>query len=666
MSELPGYHQPRILENARIDWQAATPVAPVFDDVYFSRDQGPAETRYVFLEQNHLPRRWRDWQEDRAFVVGETGLGTGLNLLLAMQVFLQTAPPDARLHWISTELYPLTAEDLCRAHQHWPELAEYAQALQNNYPLPLSGYHRLQLHPRVTVDLLLGDAASNLGGLQGRVDAWCLDGFAPGKNPGMWTDSLFQALARASHAQTTLATFTCAGVVKRGLQAAGFALEKIPGFGRKREMLRGHFAGTLEPQNSALWYQSQSSAQPGRIALVGAGLAGLATAEALARRGYKVDLYEAQQPGCGGSGNHQGVLYIKLAIATNPASRFYLAGLEYSRRWLQRLDPEQRFWQPSGVLQLALTPKEKDRQARFLDRQSLPLALVRPVSRTEASELAGTPAADQGLFYPRAGWVKPGDLCHHLAQQLPGIRVFHSTPVKDLIHDSEQECWQLHTAQGRQTYDTVILASAFATRQFAPAAWLPVKSIRGQVSHLPLPEKHPKLPKCVVCAGGYVSPAQKGMLCFGASFNLHSDETGLSEEDHQSNGQEMTRSLPDLLRQLGVDNLNEAHLEGRVGFRCTSPDYLPLIGPAPDVCSWEEDYAPLKKNAHWQASVPARNHPGLWLNLGHGSRGLASIPLTAELLASQICGEPAPLESELVEALHPGRFIIRNLKRRNS
>jgi len=559
----------------------------------------------------------------------------------------------------------LSAEDLRLAHQHWPELAEFAQALQNNYPLPLSGYHRLQLHPRISVDLLLGDAACNLGGLKGRVDAWCLDGFAPGKNPGMWTDELFQALARASHVQTTFATFTCAGIVKRGLKAAGFILEKVPGFGRKREMLRGRFAGSLASQNSALWYNSEPSKNPGRIAIVGAGLAGLATTEALVRRGHQVDIYEAQQPGAGGSGNRQGVLYIKLAIATNPASRFYLAGLEYSRRWLERFDPEHRFWQPSGVLQLALSAKEKERQARFLDRQSLPSALVRPVNQTEASELAGTTAADQGLFYPRAGWVKPGDLCQHLSRQLAGIRLFTQTPVEDLIHDP-QEGWKLLTSQGSESYDTVILASAFATRQFAPTHWLPVKSIRGQVSHQPLSGEHPHLPKTVVCAGGYVSPPEAGMLCFGASFNLHSEQIHLNQEDHQSNWQEMSSSLPDLARQLGVDNLSSEHLEGRVGFRCTSPDYLPLIGPAPDITSWEQNYASLQKNAHWKASIQADNHPGLWLNLGHGSRGLASIPLTAELLASQICGEPAPLETELLEALHPGRFIIRNLKRRNS
>lgn len=665
MPKLPSYQQPQKLDTATINWQASTPVATSFDDVYFSRDQGPAETRYVFLEQNDLPKRWQQWQQKRPFVVGETGLGTGLNLLVAMQCFLQTAPADARLHWVSTELHPLTREDLRRAHQHWPELAELAKRLDSNYPLAISGFHRLQLHPRITLDLLLGDAAGNISGLFGRVDAWCLDGFAPGKNPGMWTDELFQALARASHAETTFATFTSAGQVKRGLQAAGFVLQKVPGFGRKREMLRGHFAGASQSQNSASWYAHSPLQNPGRIAIIGAGLAGLATAEALSRRGHSVDLYESIEPGSGGSGNRQGVLYIKLAIATNPASRFYLAGLEYSRRWLQQIDPGQKLWQPSGVLQLALTAKEKERQARFLSRQQLPSSLVRPVNQKEASELAGTTAGGAGLFYPRAGWVQPGQLCQQLVQQTPGIHLLSHTPVEHLSFEPGQG-WTLHTPQAKQQYDTVILASAFATRQFTPTQWLPIKSIRGQVSHQRLSSNSPQLPKTVVCAGGYISPPHQDQLCFGASFNLHSDNPELTQEDQQSNLEEMQSSLPELIEQLGVDELFSAKPEGRVGFRCTSPDYLPLVGPAPQARQWQEQYSPLQKNAHWQSSDQASNHPGLWLNLGHGSRGLASIPLTAELLASQICGEVAPLETELIEALHPGRFIIRDLKRRNT
>lgn len=655
--------QPRTLQPAQLQWQEGTPVANEFDDVYFSRSQGPDESRYVFVQQNNLPERWQNWQQQRAFVVGETGFGTGLNLLVAMQTFLQVAPADARLHWISTELFPLTPEDLQQAHNHWPELAEFASWLQQNYPQPVSGFHRLHLHPRITLDLLLGDATSNLAALDAQVDAWCLDGFAPLKNPGMWTDPLFAELARCSHSTTTFATFTSVGAVKRSLRAAGFTVKKVPGFGKKWDMLRGEFTTMKMTSSDTAWFQCGVQPDPGRIAIIGAGLAGLCTAQALSRRGFEVDLYEAEQPGAGGSGNRQGVLYIKLAVDTNPASRFYLTGLEYSRRWLEQTDPEQQFWSASGVLQLALDEKEQQRQQRFLQRQSLPQSLVHPVDAATASQLADTPIHCEGLFYPRAGWVQPGRLCQHLATHLPGVRVHTQQAVTGIIQQP-QGGWQLSTQQDQQQYDTVILTSAFATREFEPCHWLPIKSIRGQVTHLPLNTKTAPRPRTVVCGTGYVSPPLQQTLCFGATFNLHSDNPELTNEDHQANIEELNTSLPTLLSQLEQQQMTAADCTGRVGFRCTSPDYLPLVGPAPVAKRWQELYQELSQNAQRSEWPAAENHPGLWLNIGHGSRGLASIPLASELLVSQLLNEPAPVAKDLVESLHPGRFIIRELKRK--
>ncbi|MBE0507229.1 MAG: bifunctional tRNA (5-methylaminomethyl-2-thiouridine)(34)-methyltransferase MnmD/FAD-dependent 5-carboxymethylaminomethyl-2-thiouridine(34) oxidoreductase MnmC [Marinospirillum sp.] len=659
---------PRALQTAQIQWQEGTPVADAFDDVYFSRNQGPDESRYVFLQQNNLPERWQSWQQQRAFVVGETGFGSGLNLLVAIQAFLQTAPSDARLHWISTELFPLTPEDLQQAHNNWPELGTFSSWLQQNYPQAVSGFHRLHLHPRITLDLLLGDAASNLAALDAQVDAWCLDGFAPLKNPGMWTDQLFAALAHCSHADTTFATFTSVGNVKRSLRAAGFTVKKVQGFGSKWDMLRGGFTAPNLPHTKPGWVQQAPQSDPGRIAIIGAGLAGLCTAQALSRRGLEVDLYEADEAGTGGSGNRQGVLYIKLAVDTNPASRFYLSGLEYSRRWLQQTDPEQNFWSPSGVLQLALDEKEQQRQQRFLQRQLLPSSLVYPVDANTASQLADTPITCGGLFYPRAGWVQPGRLCQQLATSLPGIRL-HKQQAVTGITQQPQGGWQVTTAQGQQDYDTVILASAFATRKFEPCRWLPIKSIRGQVTHLPLNEKTAPRPRTVVCGTGYVSPPLQQTLCFGATFNLHSNNPQLTDEDHQANIEELNTSLPELLTQLLPQSteqqaINATNCTGRVGFRCTSPDYLPLVGPAPVAERWQVLYQDLSYNAQLSDLPAAENYPGLWLNIGHGSRGLASIPLASELLVSQLLNEPAPVAKELLESLHPGRFIIRELKRK--
>lgn len=659
---LPNYRKPCSLTTATLNWQTATPIAANFDDVYFARDQGANESNYVFLEQNHLPERWQNWQQQRAFVMAETGFGTGLNLLVAMASFLKNAPATARLHWISTELYPLTPEDLQQAHAFWPEFAEYAQLLQHNYPLAIAGFHRLNIHPRITVDLLLGDASANLNALDSKVDAWCLDGFAPSKNPEMWTAELFAAIGKASQPETTFATFTAAGFVKRGLQAVGFTVEKVKGFGSKWAMLRGVFTGACHLP--AALHPPANPEKP--IAIIGAGLAGLCTAQALIKRGFKVDVYEAEMPAAGGSGNNQGALYIKLAVDANPSSRFYLAGLEYSRRWLENLDPQQQFWSPSGVLQLATSEREAQRQQRFLATQHLPKTLVTAVNQIQASQLAGTQTSAGGLFFPRAGWVMPKALCEYLAQQ-QSLTLYSNQAVTEI--NPVKDAWKIQTASGSKVYQQVVICCAAAARHFAPSQWLPVTAVRGQVSYLALKEvalKEKNAPYTAVCGKGYVLPPSHNQLCFGATFDVADKSLTLSPDGQQQNQQELTAVLPELLAEIATNqpvNQPNQRLTGRVSFRCASPDYLPLAGRLPNLEKWQKNYTSTQSS--WAlAEFPSDwQHSGLWLNIGHGSRGLASIPLTSELIASQLVGEPAPFEQELVDCLNPARFVLKDLKR---
>ncbi|ODC04122.1 hypothetical protein BFW38_11895 [Terasakiispira papahanaumokuakeensis] len=651
------------LAHASLDWQAQGPIARDYQDVYFSRDDGQAETRYVFIEQNLLPQRLAQWQQKRAFVIGETGFGTGLNLLCAWQALLDYAPPGTRLHFISVERHPLSHVDLSQALTSHPNLAPLAARLLAQYPEAVSGVHRLQLSERVSVDLLLGEAAEMLSLVNGPVDSWFLDGFAPAKNPQMWSSDLFQALARLSHPETHFATFTAAGVVKRGLKAVGFEVRKVAGFGHKRDMLRGQFRACHWPHpeyRQTPWLTPHPSTALGRIVIIGAGLAGLSTAEALTRRGYCVTILDAEGPGAGGSGNRQGALYIKLAVETNLQSRFYLNGLQYSRRWLTFLDPQQQFWQDSGVLQLAMTEKEQQRQARFIERHpNLPPNLLRSVTAAEASERAGLSLSHGGLWYGQAGWVRPGALCQWLCQH-PGID-YQQGQVIDLQRGPHD--WQLRLSDQRQlNADTVIVATAAAARTLPGLDWLPTKAIRGQVSHGRLTDATPT-PQCVICAGGYVSPSLEHQLCFGATFNLHESSPHLRVQDHQYNLEELAATLPDTAKALIDQGQTAEQLEGRVAFRCASPDYSPIVGQAPDIDDWQQGYAVMGQDATRIPPHEGKRLPGLWLNLGHGSRGLASTPLAAELLASQLCGEPWPMESALAHHLDPGRLVIRQIIR---
>ncbi|ATJ84109.1 tRNA 5-methylaminomethyl-2-thiouridine biosynthesis bifunctional protein [Halomonas beimenensis] len=659
------------LELARLDWRQddsgeSAPHSAAFDDVYFSRHDGRAETEHVFLAANRLPERFGAWREARPFVVGETGFGTGLNMLCAWACFDAHAPPDARLHLVSTEKYPLAREDLARALATWPDLGGRAAALLAQWPEPVAGVHRLWLDDRVTLDLHFGDTVERLRLLDGRVDAWFLDGFAPAKNPEMWRPELFTAMAERSRPGATFATFTCAGVVKRSLRAAGFVWRKVPGFGRKREMLAGEIpAPPLDGRRTATpWFTPPAPAAAERVAVIGAGIAGTATAAALARRGVTVTLIDREGPGAGASGNPQGALYVKLAAETNLQSRTYLAGLLHSRRWLEALDPARRLWSPCGVLQLATTEREARRQARFLAHHPLPARVVRAVSAAEASRLAEMAIEHGGLDYPLAGWVRPDALCERLAAT-PGVTLVRAE-VTELIPGEAGWCLDLDAPAGRRRLevDQVVIAAATGSDRFPQAAALPLQAVRGQVSRLRLPEDAPA-PSRVVCAGGYVMPPLDGILTFGATFAPRETDEAVLEADHAANLAELARTLPSYAEALagaGID-LAPERLEGRAAVRAASPDKSPYAGPVPDAEAWRTDYAPLAKDATRVPDLPGRHCSGLWINAAHGSRGLASAPLCAEVLASRICDEPLPLEVPLVDHLHPGRRLIRELIR---
>ncbi|WP_129141959.1 bifunctional tRNA (5-methylaminomethyl-2-thiouridine)(34)-methyltransferase MnmD/FAD-dependent 5-carboxymethylaminomethyl-2-thiouridine(34) oxidoreductase MnmC [Modicisalibacter coralii] len=657
------------LDTPDLDWRQdetdrLAPHSIAFDDVYFSRHDGRAETEHVFIQANRLPERFASWHATRPFVIGETGFGTGLNVLCAWACFMEHAPPGVRLHIVSTERFPLARDDLARALATWPAFAAPARRLLDQWPEAVAGVHRLWLDARVILDLHFGDSTQMLNQLDGRVDAWFLDGFAPGKNPDMWQPELFAAMAAASRPGASAATFTCAGVVKRGLKAAGFAWRKVPGFGRKREMLVAELTEPPvdESRRHSTWFVPPAPRPAGHVAVIGAGLAGTSVAHALARRGVAVTLIDRDGPAAGASGNRQGALYVKLAAETNAQSRCYLAGLLHSRRWLETLDPEQTLWRECGVLQRAAGEREARRQRRFLDGHPLPASVVRGVDNDAAGGLAGWPLETGGLDYPRAGWVDPAALCRRLADT-PGVHL-RGGEVTSL--DAVDGGWSLRFSDGDGLVaDQVVIAAASLANRFAQSAWLPLQAIRGQVSHLALTDAAPR-PRRVVCAGGYVSPPRDGILTFGATFHPNVTDTTPSKADHAANLAELERTLPGYLaalRDAGVD-LDPARLHGRTAVRAASPDKTPYAGPLPDAAAWKHDYAALAKDARRRVpDTPGRHHPGLWISAAHGSRGLASAPLCAELIASRVCDEPLPLPRELVDHLHPGRRLIAELIR---
>ena len=654
-----------ITRHAQIDWdEQGNPHSRTFSDVYFSTESGLEETRHVFLVQNDLRRRFTELPEDGRLIIGETGFGTGLNFLCAWQLFDECARPGARLQFVSVEKYPLSRDDLQRALALWPELAAFADPLLDQYVAVHEGFQRMVFDQgRVTLTLLIGDALDMLPQLDGQIDAWFLDGFAPAKNPEMWTPELFAELARLSTTATTIGTFTSTGWVRRALNAAGFKMKRVPGIGHKWEVLRGTFIAWPEesvPVPAAKpWFARPPALHNERKALViGAGLAGCATAESLANRGWQVSLLERHAaPAQEASGNPQGVLYLKLSAHGTALSQLILSGFGHTRRLLERLQRGVD-WDGCGVLQLTFDDKEAKRQAQLAE--AFPESLLHLLDQSAAEARSGIRLASGGLFYPEGGWVHPPALCDRQATH-PNIRLIAHHEALELRQVGGQ--WQAWDNERLiDSAPVVVLAGAADIKQFAQSAELPLKRIRGQITRLPETAASTAL-STVVCAEGYVAPARLGEHTLGASFDFNSVDLTPNLADHLGNLQMLEEISHDLVERLEAADLPPEHLQGRAAFRCTSPDYLPIVGPLADREAFMEAFAALGKDARQVPDVACPWLDGFYVNSGHGSRGLITAPLCAELLAAWLDNEPLPLPRSVAEACHPNRFALRGLIR---
>lgn len=590
-----------------------TPRSPQYGDVYHSTHGALAQARHVFLHGNGLPQRW---QGRNRFVIVETGFGLGHNFLATWQAWRDDAQACERLHFISVEKHPFRAADLATAHAAAGVPAALSQELVAAWPMLLPGAHRLEFDAgRVVLTLLLGAAEHWLPRCVAQADAIYLDGFAPGKNPDMWSPPVFQALAALAAPSCTLATWSVSASVRRGLSEAGFTVAKTQGFTGKREMLTGHIGRAIAPT------------PPDRRALViGAGLAGTAIAERLAARAWQVTLLEeAAAPAQGASGNLAGAFRPLPSPDDKLLARMTRAGFLYGLQELQRLShaaiaPR---WAQCGVLHVARDADQARKQQATVASLHAPADFLQWLDQAQASAQAGQPVAQGAWWFPRGGWINPPSLCAaRLAVAAVDSRF--NQRVDALRHIDGQ--WQALNAHGMVLAQAphLVLANGHDAQRLLGLDWLPLRAARGQVSHLPSTQFAPLA--TVVCGSGYLTPAIDGAHALGASFVVEDESQELRPAEHAENLAKLDKMLPG-----AAQGLDATQLGGRVSQRPISPDRLPMVGALPDAA-------------------------GLWLLSGFGARGLVWGALCAELLASQISDEPWPMERELGLALAPDRY----------
>ncbi|HCH66479.1 MAG: hypothetical protein CL927_10445 [Deltaproteobacteria bacterium] len=617
---------------------------PGFDDHYGIDDGGFSEALHVFIDAAQLVERFAQGGTVR---VGDLGLGSGRNLLTVWSVFAAVAPPDARLELHTFERDPLPFKDARAALQRcWetcaPEdrsrlvgLLERMDRLASTWPTPLPGVSELHTgDPRVRIVAWTGDAGETVPWLDEPLHHWCLDGFSPSANPAMWAEPLLQAIGARTALGGTATTYTAAGRVRRALIAAGFAVQKVPGHGRKRDMLAGIRGGEdAVVAGTTLRHPWPEGRALGSIAVVGAGIAGCSVARELAEAGCVVDVFEADVPASGASGNPWALLQPLPNLGGSPVGDWTTRAFVWTRAWARRRGL------PWEALTVARYGDKRDHANRL--RAELPwgAALEDPSTIEDAP-----PGAILGLT--TAAMVPPQVWCSLLLAH-DRIRVHTHTPVTALTPG-----WMLGS---HGPFDTVILANSFAARALVPA--LDLHPVRGQLAVLPATAASAGQARAL-CGPVYLLPERGGRHLLGATYHRDDPEPALRNEDTRWLWQALEAAVPEAAGALAAP---DAHTEGRVSWRGVTPGRLPFVGPIDDPIAVS---ATLDARKRTRPQFPASAlQPGLWVSAGHGSRGLVGAPFAAKVLVDALLGRRPPLPADTLDAVHPSRVTVARVRR---
>lgn len=620
------------------------PAAPDFGDIYHPRVGALEQARHVFLQGNGLPARWAGRGD---FTILETGFGLGNNFLATWQAWREDAARCERLHLVSIELHPPTREDLARAHAASP-LPDLAAQLVQAWPPLAPGLHRLVFEGgRVQLTLALGDARVLLPQLRLAADALFLDGFAPARNPELWSPELVKALARRCVQGATAATWSVAAGLHAALATAGFEVQRAPGIGGKREITRAVFA----PRFAVAAPPAPRTDR--RAIVVGAGLAGAATAQALVRQGFEVTVLEREGAVAqGASGNRAGLFHGTLDPDDSPYARLHRTAALWAAAEYRQAIAAGVPGQAQGLLRLAPRKAGRTDPQRLIERLRPPADYVQLLEAAEASARAGVPLAEACWHYPGGGWLAPAAWVQHVLGTR-GIRCITGATVERLVREGGEGGEWLAMA-GPHTLaraPVVVLAAADeANRLLASlghAPW-PLARTRGQVTELRGLASPLRLP---LAGDGYAIPlpgvpgVPGGLLC-GATRQGGDEDTTLRDADHAHN-------LERLHRLTGIEP-GSATLHGRVGWRVHSDDRLPIAGAVP--------LATLPAGARADQARLVPREAGLFVVTALGARGITWAPLLGALVAAQAAGSPWPLEQDLADAIDPARWAVRRAR----
>ena len=592
-----------------LEFTDTLPFARGHGDVYFS-GEGLDEKRAVFLGGCGLPEAWAGREQ---FLVGELGFGTGLNLLALWELWRAHRPSvTARLDVLSFEGLLMPCRAAARVHAGWPELAALSAQLRDKWPERARGVQRIVLGDGVTLTLHVDDIGAAVAEARAQCDAWFLDGFAPAKNPEMWSAEVLGHVARMCAPGARAATYTVAGDVRRNLQAVGFEVARVPGHGRKKQRLEARLVAAGAPR----------AAGPKRVAIIGGGIAGACAARAFVRRGCAVTVYEqADQLGAGASGNPTALVMPRLDAADGPAARALLEAWLYARRFYSELGAD-----AVQVLDAVHLPRGEREVARF-------------------AKLMADPPLDETLLRAEGAGLR----------HLGAVAVRPEAALPQLVAGAAVRFGARVTSVDGIDADLVVVCAGMGATEIVGSDSPAIEGRLGQVDWVAADGV-----ARAVADGGYTVEAF-GQIVFGATFEAADGAPRVSEAASAHNLDILARLRPDVTAMVSppssFDTIASRSFRmratpatgARAAVRATTQDRLPFAGAAPG-----------KEKAPDGTPAPIERHR---LIGGLGSRGFLWGPLLAEKVASETFGEPSPVEACVAECLNPGRFRARAMRR---
>lgn len=626
---------------AKIHWDNNVPISDEFGDRYFSDCGAIDETTYVFLEHNQLKERFNNLNAGDKFVIGETGFGSGLNFFTTCKLWKECNTLNKQLHYISFEKHPLQANNLYNVISQHSEFNILLHEFIPQYKLLFNGFHRIFITENIYLTLVVGDIHDTISQVNHKIDTWFLDGFNPNKNTAMWDDKTIKQIARLSRYQATFATFTANSNVRRTLLKNGFTVKKDKGFGIKREMLFGNFTGTIQTKQDKPYYEIQENRKVTDIAIIGAGISGATTAYALAKRGYKVTVYERNStPANEASGNYQAMLYGSWSSFDGDLTKLSKSCYRYAYHLITSLLEKDSEYQECGIIQLAHNEQQLKRNNQLLTDEELQ-ELIEIISYNEKN----------AAKFPSGIWLHPPAFVKKLLTH-PNIKLICNTEVKSISLINQNQ-WQLDIQNGANIiHDALIICNSFMLNQFEQTKNIAIRKIRGQTTEV---IGNNNLSN-VICGTGYITPPLNNKYTLGATFDFNNISCEAKESDNLENIAKLNEILPEI-----AENIDLTNVIGRANIRVSTYDYLPIIGPISDEAWFKSTYHHISKDKNFRFTDECKYLPNLYINTAHGAKGMMSAPLCGEIIADYIDNTPLPITEFLRKILHPNRFWIRDL-----